>query len=75
MFVYVRAKEIVICPGYASAVPFVPSDAAKLKLGESTVKGESCNIYIEQREYKRTTYMSESWVAPSLKLISTHSKH
>jgi hypothetical protein len=35
MFVYVRAKEIVICPGYEAVVTFLRSDAP---IGESTVK-------------------------------------
>ena len=38
MFIYVRAKEMVMCPGYEAVVSFVRGDAAKLKLGESTVK-------------------------------------
>ena len=39
MVIYVRARETVICPGNEAVVAFVLSDTAKLKFGESTVKG------------------------------------
>ena len=39
MFIYVRARKIVICPGNEAVVGFALSDTTKLKLGESTVKG------------------------------------
>jgi hypothetical protein len=51
MFVYVRAREIVICPGYDAVVSFVQSDVPKLKLGRKYSKRPNVAIYIERREY------------------------
>jgi hypothetical protein len=40
MFVCVRAKEIVICPGYEAVVAFVRNDAPKIAWGKY------CTVYM-----------------------------
>jgi hypothetical protein len=51
MFVYVRAIEIVICPGYNTVVRFVLSDARNLCHSRKYSKMANVAIFMEQREY------------------------